>query len=197
MQTIIFASNNENKIKELNTIFKDSFSIISLKQAGINTDIPEPFDTLHENAETKAKTIFELTKQNCFSEDTGLEVETLLGEPGAKSARYAGEQKNDADNINKLLFNLKDKANRRARFRTVMHLIFNSKEYVFEGICEGEIVEQPIGAFGFGYDPIFKPNGSDKTFAQMNMEEKNLFSHRKKAALQLIDFLMQHKYDIT
>jgi XTP/dITP diphosphohydrolase len=163
-----------------------------LKDAGIYIDIPEPFDTLEENASEKSKTIYILTKMNCFSEDTGLETEVLNGEPGVKSARYAGEDKAFDKNIEKLLHKLAGMHNRKARFRTIISLILDGREFLFEGICEGEIIAEKKGEKGFGYDPIFVPNGSNKTFAEMTMEEKNNFSHRKKAADKLVIFLQQY-----
>jgi XTP/dITP diphosphohydrolase len=144
---------------------------------------------LQENANTKAKTIFEITKQNCFSEDTGLEIDALDGAPGVHSARYASEDRNFNANIEKVLTNLKNIENRTAQFRTVICLIWEQKEYYFEGICRGQIAEQNSGTAGFGYDPIFIPEGSDKSFAKMTMEEKNTFSHRQKAVTQLFTFL--------
>lgn len=197
MNTIIFATNNQNKVEEIRKVIGSIFSIQTLQEAGLLIDIPEPYDTLQENASTKSKTIFELTHQNCFSEDTGLEVEALNGAPGVKSARYAGEGRNFQDNITKLLQNLINHTNRRARFRTVISLILNKQEYFFEGICEGEIITQQIGINGFGYDPIFKPLDSNKTFAEMTIEEKNIYSHRKKATQQLIDFLSQNGKNIS
>lgn len=188
MDTIIFATNNQNKVEEVRAVLGNHFNIITLKEAGIDIDIPEPYDTLEANATEKSKTIFNITNQNCFSEDTGLEVEALNGEPGVKSARYAGDDRSFADNIDKLLFNLKTAANRSARFRTVISLILDGKEYFFEGICPGKIIEERKGNHGFGYDPVFVPDGSDKTFAEMDMAEKNKFSHRKKAMEKLIIF---------
>ncbi len=192
MKNLIFATNNQHKVDEIRTVIGSYFTIQTLQEAGIDIDIPEPYNTLEENASTKSKTIFELTKENCFSEDTGLEVEALNGEPGVKSARYAGEGRNFQDNIDKLLLNLNNQTNRKARFRTVISLILNQQEYLFEGICEGNIITEQKGLSGFGYDPIFIPLGSDKTFAEMTMQEKNVFSHRKKATQQLIDFLSQN-----
>jgi XTP/dITP diphosphohydrolase len=192
LKNLIFATNNQHKVDEIRTVIGSYFTIQTLQEAGINIDIPEPYNTLEENASTKSKTIFELTKENCFSEDTGLEVEALNGEPGVKSARYAGEGRNFQDNIDKLLLNLNNQTNRKARFRTVISLILNQQEYLFEGICEGNIITEQKGLSGFGYDPIFIPLGSDKTFAEMTMQEKNVFSHRKKATQQLIDFLSQN-----
>ena len=189
MDTIIFATNNQNKVDEVRAVLGKQFNIITLKEAGIDIDIPEPHDTLEANATEKAKTIFNLTNKNCFSEDTGLEVEALNGEPGVKSARYAGDSRIFDDNIDKLLTNLKSADNRAARFRTFISMILDGEEYFFEGICPGEIIAERRGKNGFGYDPVFIPTGSDKTFAEMDMAEKNKFSHRKKAMEKLIGFL--------
>lgn len=189
MTTLIFATNNEHKVSEIQSLLPVDINVITLQQAGIGIDIPEPYDTLQENANTKAKTIFELTKQNCFSEDTGLEIDALNGAPGVHSARYAGEDRNFNANMQKVLFNLKNSKNRNAQFRTVICLIWNEKEYYFEGICRGKIAEENSGNEGFGYDPIFIPEGSDKSFAEMSMSEKNTFSHRQKAVTQLFSFL--------
>lgn len=191
---IIFATNNQHKVDEIRSALPKNFSIITLKEAGIDIDIPEPHDTLQENAEEKAKTICNLTKTNpivigCFSEDTGLEVYSINNEPGVHSARYAGKEKSFDKNIDKLLFKLKDSKNRKARFRTVICLIVDGKENFFEGICEGEIIKERRGNQGFGYDPVFIPTGSSKTFAEMNIEEKNRFSHRRKATDKLVAFL--------
>jgi XTP/dITP diphosphohydrolase len=186
---LILATNNENKVAEIKSILGDLFEVITLKQAGINIDIPEPFDTLEDNAAIKSRTIFELTGSSCFSEDTGLFVDVLHGEPGVKSARYAGEPASNKANIQKLLFKMQQMQNRLARFRTVISLILNKEEYQFEGICEGTILEAPVGEHGFGYDAVFVPYGSQKSFAQMEMEEKNKYSHRKKAITKLVNFL--------
>jgi len=186
---LIFATNNQHKTEEIRSVVKNDFEIMTLAEAGINIDIPEPYNTLEENATAKSKTIYELTHTNCFSEDTGLEVVALNGEPGVKSARYAGNDRSFDANIEKLLINLADKANRNARFRTVISLILDGKETLFEGICEGKIIDERKGNKGFGYDPVFIPNGSYKTFAEMNIEEKNKFSHRKKATEKLVAFL--------
>ncbi|MBS1640335.1 MAG: RdgB/HAM1 family non-canonical purine NTP pyrophosphatase [Bacteroidetes bacterium] len=194
MLTLIFATNNQHKVDEIRKVLNNNFNIITLKEAGIDIDIPEPYNTLQENASTKSATIHQLTNKNCFSEDTGLEVEILNGEPGVKSARYAGETKNFQANIDKLLLNLKEKENRTAQFRTVISLILNSKEYFFEGICKGKIITEQKGVSGFGYDPVFIPDGSNKTFAEMIMEEKNIFSHRRKATDKLIEFLKNYTY---
>ncbi|MEI6584847.1 MAG: RdgB/HAM1 family non-canonical purine NTP pyrophosphatase [Sediminibacterium sp.] len=186
---LVFATNNQNKVTEIRLVLTDRFEITTLKEAGIDIDIPEPHDTLEANATEKSTTIHQLTQKNCFSEDTGLEVFSLGGAPGVKSARYAGDGRNFQDNINLLLENLVGIENRNAQFRTVISLIWQNKEYLFEGICEGVIVQLQKGFDGFGYDPIFIPNGATKTFAEMTMAEKNNFSHRKKAMKKLIDFL--------
>ena len=189
MHTIIFATNNEHKIKEIQSLVGSDFTIITLEQAGINIDIPEPHDTLQENAYEKAITIENITKQNCFSEDTGLEIEALNGEPGVKSARYAGGDRNFQANIDKVLEKLNGITNRKAQFRTVICLLWNKEVFYFEGICKGRIAETMHGGEGFGYDPIFIPEGASKSFAEMTMEEKNKFSHRQKAVTQLFTFL--------
>jgi XTP/dITP diphosphohydrolase len=188
---VIFATNNQHKVDEIRSALPESLSIITLKEAGIDMDIPEPHATLQDNAAEKARTIYQLTKLNCFSEDTGLEVYSLNNEPGVRSARYAGEEKSFDNNINKLLSKLKDSTERKARFRTVICLILDNKEHFFEGICEGEIVNEKKGQQGFGYDPIFIPVGSAKTFAEMGINEKNSFSHRKKATDKLVTFLKE------
>lgn len=191
MTKLIFATNNEHKVEEIQSAIGNIIDVISLKQAGIDIDIPEPHDTLEENASEKSRTIHRLTKINCFSEDTGLEVEALNSEPGVKSARYAGEDKSFDKNIDKLLSKLGDNKNRKAQFRTVVSLILDDKEYLFEGICEGGILTERKGEKGFGYDPVFIPDGSEKTFAEMSMDEKNEYSHRKKAADKMIKFLQE------
>jgi XTP/dITP diphosphohydrolase len=189
MNKLIFATNNQNKVEEIHSLIDDLFDIVSLKEAGITIDIPEPHSTLEANATEKSQTIFKLTGESCFSEDTGLEVAALNGEPGVKSARYAGEGKNFSDNVNKLLAEMQGIENRKARFRTVISLILASKEHHFEGICEGTITAEPKGTNGFGYDPVFIPSGATQTFAEMTLQEKNKFSHRKKATAQLLAFL--------
>lgn len=191
VHTLIFATNNQHKVDEIKNIVGNDFNIISLKDAGIDIDIPEPHDTLEANASEKSFTIHKLTNKNCFSEDTGLEVEALNGEPGVKSARYAGVEKNFQANIDKLLHNLQGIENRAAQFRTVISLIWHTNEYCFEGVCKGRIIEEQRGKDGFGYDPVFVPEGSDKTFAEMNMQEKNEYSHRRKATDKLTAFLKE------
>ena len=191
MIELVFATNNENKVKEIKAAVGKGFNIISLQDAGIDINIPEPHNNLTDNAAEKSKTIYNLTKKNCFGEDTGLEVTALNGDPGVLSARYAGKHENSEANIKKLLQKLKGKAYRNARFRTVISLIYNGKSYLFEGICEGTITHLQKGNSGFGYDPVFTPTGSNKTFAEMDMNEKNKYSHRKKAMQQLIHFLTE------
>ena len=186
---IIFATNNQHKVEEIQAAIGNIIEIISLQQAHINIDIPEPHDSLQANASEKSTTIHELTGMNCFSEDTGLEVDALNGEPGVKSARYAGEDKSFDNNIKKLLEKLGTNLNRKARFRTVISLIWDEKEYLFEGICDGSIITEKKGTGGFGYDAVFVPAGSNRSFAEMSMEEKNQYSHRKKAADKLVLFL--------
>jgi XTP/dITP diphosphohydrolase len=190
---LIFATNNQYKVEEIRSAIgkNTSIEIVTLKEAGIEIDIPEPHETLEENASEKSRRIYELTKTNCFSEDTGLEVETLHGEPGVKSARYAGHEKSFERNIEKLLLKLEGIKNPKARFRTVISSIIDGKENLFEGICEGVIIHYKRGESGFGYDPVFVPDGSIHTFAEMSVAEKNQFSHRKKATDKLIAYLTQ------
>ena len=192
MNNLLFATNNQHKVDEINAVTNNFFEVKSLTQAGIFIDIPEPYNTLEENAFEKSNTIYQLTKQDCFSEDTGLFVDALNGEPGVKSARYAGEPASNHANITKLLLNLKDQTNKKARFRTVISLIIKGKAFVFEGICEGEIIMEQSGNNGFGYDAVFVPEGSNKSFGEMDMKEKSLFSHRKKAVAKLIEFLKEN-----
>jgi XTP/dITP diphosphohydrolase len=194
MHTLIFATNNQHKVNEIQSLVGSDFKIIPLNEAGIDIDIPEPHDTLQENAFEKAITIFNITNQNCFSEDTGLEIMALNGAPGVKSARYAGDGRDFQANIDKVLFHLKDIDNPTAQFRTVICLLWNDEvnglqTHYFEGICKGHIAKAMHGEKGFGYDPIFIPEGSTKSFAQMSMEEKNKYSHRQKAVTQLFEFL--------
>ncbi len=192
MNQLIFATNNKNKILEINSVVGSKFKITTLSEAGIDIDIPEPHDTIEENAIEKSSFIYKLIQKNCFGEDTGLEVEALNGEPGVKSARYAGEEKNDLANINKVLNKLQGVENRNAQFKTVISLMLNGKQNNFTGICKGQIINEQRGNYGFGYDPIFIPEGSNKTFAEMQMEEKNLYSHRRKATDKLINFLLKY-----
>ena len=186
---LIFATNNQHKVDEIRAVIPASISLLTLKEAGIDIDIPEPHDTLEANATEKSRVIWEMKHTNCFSEDTGLEVTALNGEPGVKSARYAGDSRSFSDNIDKLLTNLAGKDDRSARFRTVISVIINGQETLFDGICEGRILEERHGEKGFGYDPVFIPHGADKSFAEMSMEEKNRYSHRRKATEKLVAFL--------
>ena len=190
---LIFATNNQNKIAEIKSAVTAGLDIITLKEAGIEIDIPEPHETLEENAREKSSVIHKLTRQNCFSEDTGLEVLALNGAPGVKSARYAGDEADNKKNIALLLQNMEGIPERTAQFKTVISLILNKQESQFIGICKGKIITAERGAGGLGYDSIFIPEGDERTFAEMSMEEKNKYSHRKKAVIQLVDFL--NKYD--
>jgi XTP/dITP diphosphohydrolase len=191
MTTLLFATNNQHKVTEIQSAIGRQINVISLAQAGIEVDIPEPYDTLEGNASGKSRTVLGLTGLNCFGEDTGLEVRALNGEPGVKSARYAGEEKDSDKNLKKLLKKLDGEPDRRARFRAVISLIWKGSEYLFEGVCEGTISYDPRGSGGFGYDPVFMPAGSGKTFAEMDLDEKNKFSHRKRAADKLVLFLKE------
>ena len=188
---LIFVTNNRHKVDEIRHATNSTFELLTLKEAGIDIDIPEPHDSLEANATEKSRTIYRLTNTNCFSEDTGLEVTALNGEPGVKSARYAGDGRSFDKNIDKLLANLEGKMDTTARFRTVISLILDGDENQFEGICTGKIIRERKGTNGFGYDPIFIPDGSDKTFAEMELKEKDRFSHRAKATEKLVAFLSQ------
>ncbi len=186
---IVFATNNPHKLQEIRDILGTEFNIVSLKELGFSGEIPETGNTLKENASQKSHFIYNRFNTDCFADDTGLEVDALNGEPGVYSARYAGENCSYSDNVNKLLRKMKGKTGRNARFKTVISLILNGKEYFFEGTVEGKIVEKPQGDSGFGYDPVFMPYGYDKTFAQMPAELKNKISHRGKAVKKLVEFL--------
>jgi XTP/dITP diphosphohydrolase len=192
MHTLIFATNNLHKLDEVRSIPGLNYDIIGLKEAGIDIEIPEPYDTLEQNASEKSGVIYSLTGKDCFSEDTGLEVDALNGEPGVKSARYAGDDRSFSNNIEKLLYRMEGKSDRRARFRAVISLMLGGKEYIFEGICKGTILADIRGNEGFGYDPVFVPEGATKTFAEMDIPEKNRYSHRKKAIDRLTRFLNDH-----
>jgi XTP/dITP diphosphohydrolase len=186
---IVFATNNAHKLDEVKNYLQNRFDILSLKDIGFDRDIAEPFDTLNQNAQIKSQTIFNKYGMDCFSDDTGLEVDALGGAPGVVSARYAGPQATFDDNVNKLLQELKNKSNRKAKFKTVICLILNKKEYYFEGEVRGTITKQRRGVQGFGYDPIFLPNGYQTTFAEMSLDIKNRISHRARAVKKLVDFL--------
>ena len=189
---LVFATNNLNKIKEVQAILPQHIKLLSLKDIACNEDIPETQPTIEGNAIQKAEYLKKHYGYDCFADDTGLEVETLNGAPGVFSARYAGPQRNADDNTNKLLSELNDKDNRSARFRTVIALYLNGELKTFTGICNGEITKEKHGEGGFGYDPIFKADGYEKTFAEISLEEKNSIGHRGKAVAQLIEFL-SHK----
>ena len=190
---LVFASNNKNKILEIQSILPDTIEILSLESIGCHEDIPETASTIEGNAILKANYVTQKYGFNCFADDTGLEVDSLNGEPGVYSARYAGEQRNDDDNMNKLLDSLTNKSNRKAQFKTVIAFNLNGKQHLFTGIARGEITLEKLGNQGFGYDPIFKPEEYQETFAQLSLEIKNKISHRGKATQQLIDFLKLHK----
>jgi|TARA_X000001036_G_scaffold189596_1_gene178734 XTP/dITP diphosphohydrolase len=186
---LIFATSNQNKVLEIQKILPKKFNIKSLKDLNYFEDVPENETTIEGNAIFKAKYIYEKFNINVFADDTGLEVEALNGEPGVHSARYAGTTRNSEKNIKKLLKNLKNIKNRNARFKTVIALIIDNKLHIFSGIVEGYILDSPKGNNGFGYDPIFCPNGFDKSFAELTLKEKNLISHRSLAMKKLIDFI--------
>jgi XTP/dITP diphosphohydrolase len=189
---LVFASNNKNKIKEIQALIPNTIKIISLEDIGCIEDIPETAETIERNAILKANYVTEKYGYNCFADDTGLEVEVLNGAPGVYSARYAGEQKDANDNMDKLLSELKDKTNRKANFKTVICLNLNGTQQLFTGIITGKIIDGKIGTNGFGYDPIFIAEGHDKTFAELTLEEKAHISHRGIAVAQLIAFLSKH-----
>jgi len=186
---IVFATNNHNKLKEVQSMLPEYIQLLSLSDIGCTEEVPETQPTIDGNAIQKAEYIKTNYNHNCFADDTGLEVEALNGEPGVYSARYAGEQRSSEDNMEKLLSNLKNKNNRNAQFKTVIALHLNNKLHTFTGICKGEITENKQGEKGFGYDPIFKAKGYNKTFAEISLEEKNKIGHRGKAVAQLIKFL--------
>jgi len=190
---IIFASNNKNKIREIKHILGNSFTLLSLNDINMGEDIPEDEPTLEGNAIHKARHIFRATGMNVFADDTGLEVEALDGKPGIHSARFAGENKDSNANIEKLLALLGNATNRNARFRTVIALIIGGKEYLFEGIIRGTIITKKKGREGFGYDPVFVPEGNNMTFAEMDLNEKNKISHRAQAFEQLKSFLSSYQ----
>jgi len=189
IKQLIFATNNNHKLTELSAAVNKNFILKSLSDIGFNEDIPEPFDTLEDNALAKVRYLHERYRINCFADDTGLEIEALNGEPGVYSARYAGETPSFEDNMNKVLTNMESKTNRKANFRTVISLIIDRKETQFEGICPGNIMTEKYGDEGFGYDPIFMPDNFQETFAEMDLSVKNEISHRGLAVKKLIAFL--------
>ncbi|WP_111309551.1 non-canonical purine NTP diphosphatase [Confluentibacter sediminis] len=186
---LVFATNNLNKIKEVQALIPEHIKLLSLAAIGCFEDIPETQNTIEGNAIQKAEYIKSNYGYDCFADDTGLEVDVLNGEPGVFSARYAGKQRNASDNMNKLLNALQDRSNRKAQFKTVIALQYNNQKYTFTGICKGEITKNKHGEKGFGYDPIFKPNGYEKTFAEMDLSLKNSIGHRGKAVSQLVALL--------
>lgn len=191
---LIFASHNENKTAEIRQLLPAGIELLSLNDLNFQEEIKETSDTLEGNSALKAAYIYSIFKLPCFADDSGLEVDFLQNRPGVYSARYAGEPKNDENNMNKLLDDLKGIQHRNAQFRTVITLMLESATYSFEGIIKGEITDQKIGANGFGYDPIFRPIGEVKTFAQMSMKEKNSRSHRALALEKMISFLSLGKF---
>lgn len=192
MQDIVFATNNPHKLEEIRRIAGEDFRILSLKEIGCTEDIPETADTLEGNAIMKARYVKEHYGYDCFADDTGLMVDALNGAPGVYSARYAGPGHDSAANMALLLENLKGKSDRKGRFITVIALILNGKELTFEGRVEGEILTEPHGSAGFGYDPIFKPDESGVSFAEMSADDKNAISHRGRATAKLIEYLKSH-----
>lgn len=191
MLKICFASNNENKVKEIRSLLGGSFSVVGLSEIGCPEELAETQDSLEGNALQKAEYVFNKFNTPCFADDTGLEVEALNGDPGVYSARYAGPQRSSTDNMELLLSNLANQSNRKAQFKTVITYIDKEGTHSFIGIIKGVITDKPLGTQGFGYDPIFIPEGSKKTFGEMSLEEKNQYSHRAKATSQLISFLKE------
>lgn len=192
---IVFATNNENKTREIRHILGDSFTLLSLSDLNVNEDIPENEPTLEGNAMHKARYVNKIVNMNVFSDDTGLEIDALNGLPGVNSARFAGENKDSDANIDKALALMGSTKNRKARFRTVIALIMNGREYFFEGIVNGQIIDEKRGTGGFGYDPVFVPEGRNLTFAEMSLDEKNKISHRALAFEKLREFL--YHYPLT
>ena len=186
---LVFATNNLHKLKEVQEMLSNTIEVLSLKDIGCFEDIEETESTLEGNAKLKADYITEKYGFDCFADDTGLEVEALDGKPGVYSARYAGEHGNAEKNMEKLLIELQNKSSRKAKFRTIIALNLRNKQYLFEGICDGEILNEKTGVKGFGYDPIFKPSNASCSFAEMNSEEKNIISHRGIAIQELVQFL--------
>ncbi len=186
---LVFASNNKHKVSEVSQMLGNTFELKTLTEIGCIEDIPEPWPTLEENALAKARFVYNKFGLDCFADDTGLEIDALGGKPGVISARYAGVNPTYADNYRKLLREMEGKDNRKARFRAVFALILDGNEYLFEGVVKGKIINEPIGEKGFGYDPVFIPDGYDQTFAQMSAELKNIISHRYHVTVKLVEFL--------
>ena len=194
MFKLVFATNNLNKLNEVSNMLPEKVELLTLEQIGCLEDIPETHDTLEENALQKARYVYEKYGLNCFADDTGLEVDALEGRPGVHSAHYAGDQRDSNANMDKLLNELEHSDNRKARFRTVIALILDGEELLFNGIAEGEIIREKLGRDGFGYDPIFLPEGYQQTFGQMPLELKNQISHRYKAIRMFADYLTSYNY---
>jgi XTP/dITP diphosphohydrolase len=194
---LVFATNNQHKLHEIKHLLDDSIELLSLNELGCYEDIPEDMDTLEGNAAQKSFFIYNKYGVNCFADDTGLEIEALNGKPGVYSARYAGEAKNPESNMNLVLDKLSVINNRKARFRTVISLVIDGREIQFEGIVQGHILREKRGTTGFGYDPIFQPEESNLSFAEMSLEEKSQISHRGRAVQKLVDYLMQLTQDDT
>ncbi|MEM8966078.1 MAG: non-canonical purine NTP diphosphatase [Bacteroidota bacterium] len=189
---LCFATNNAHKITEVQQLLGNAFEIVSLQDIGCTEELPETQETLEGNARQKAEFVYQHYQVDCFADDTGLEIEALHGEPGVYSARYAGSQRSSQANIQKVLNNLEGIENRKAQFRTIISLILEGKFHIFEGAVVGTIAQQPSGQQGFGYDPIFIPEGHEQSFAEMSLEEKNQISHRGRAVQKLVDFLKNH-----
>jgi len=190
---LVFATNNQHKLQEIQHLLGDSIELLCLNDINCTDDIPENQETLEGNAAEKSFYIFDKYEVNCFADDTGLEIEALNGEPGVYSARYAGEERSAENNMNLVLTKLDKIKNRKARFRTVISLVIDGRETQFEGIVDGQILEEKRGTTGFGYDPIFQPEESNVSFAEMSMDEKNKISHRGRAVQKLVEYLIQLK----
>jgi len=195
MLKLVFATNNQHKLQEIKELLCDSIELLSLTDIDCFDDIPETKETLEENAAEKSFFIWNKYGLNCFADDTGLEIDALNGEPGVYSARYAGEEKSPEKNIDLVLQKLSKIKNRKARFRTVISLVINGQECQFEGKVDGQILEERRGSTGFGYDPVFQPDGSVLSFAEMPMEEKNMISHRGRAVQKLVEYLIHFGHD--
>lgn len=194
MLEVLFATNNRNKLREVQILLPSDIKLVTLKEAGVDIELPEPFETLEDNARSKIEAIHQHTGISAgFSEDSGLFINALEGRPGVHSAHYAGPQRSDADNIRRVLEEMEGQTDRSAFFQTTICLLLEDKTMFFTGTCDGEITLSPIGTGGFGYDPIFRPAGSTRTFGEMSLEEKNEFSHRKKAVGKLVNFFHRSK----
>lgn len=186
---LVFATSNQHKIKEIQSLIPGTIKLLSLPEIGCYEEVPETQPTIEGNASQKAYYVFDKYQYNCFADDTGLEIDALGGRPGVLSARYAGEEKNADANMDKILTELKGKASRSARFKTVISLVIDGKEKQFEGIVSGSILNEKRGNRGFGYDPVFQPEGYDHSFAEMSLTEKNKISHRAQAVNKLVEYL--------